>query len=369
MKVGIITFSRADNYGAMLQCYALFQFLKAKGYNVEIIDYRDRYIEHNYRGIPNLRKNMYIWLKECIKRLVDIKDRNKRQKTFDEMRKLLIFSSSFSKKKLRKGLGQYSAIIVGSDQVWNPKITKKLNDVYFLNFKGDFRKIAYAVSLGSVNQKEYKENYFITQIKSFNNLSFREQDAVDFINNNYSLTSKCCVDPVFLLSVNQWQKFSESSKIKMDKPYILLYFLEKNPDIIKIAEDLSQKYDVQILCCNKNKGENNNIIWINNIGPIEFVRLVKDAEIVVTSSFHATAFSVIFQKKLFMMLHSKTGSRVKTLATHAGIQEWIFDSYQDYIDKRKIDEFVEYDLENLKEQIQNSKEYLMNVLNYDVEKE
>ena len=362
MKIGIMTFQKADNYGAMLQCYALFHYLKKDGINVEVIDYRNKYIERNYRGMPNIRKNLYVWIKEAGKRILDRKDRKDRQKCFDEMRIMLSLSNTLYKHDIKKGLYNYDMIITGSDQVWNPKVTGGLDDIYFLNFAGEFEKIAYAVSLGNVNQDEYKTDFFSKQIRDFKGLSFRERDAVEFITNQYNIYAKHCVDPVFLLRREQWEKFSELSSVTINEPYLLVYFLENNPDIIRMAELLSRRYGLKIICCNKNKGVEESVTWINSIGPIDFVKLIKQAKIVITSSFHATAFSVIFQKKVFMLLHSNTGSRVKTLAKIVGIEKQIFESYEDFEWRGVVNETISFDLVSLDKHVCSSKNYIDKVI-------
>lgn len=362
IKVGIITFQRADNYGAMLQCYALYRVLKDYGLNVEVVDYRNKYIERCYTGVPNIRKNIFLWGSSCLKRLVNYSSIKAKHNTFDEMRKMIRFSKPYTYKEIKKYGLSYDLIICGSDQIWNPDITNGLDDIYFLNFPGDFRKCAYAVSLGNINQSLYRTEAFVNKINSIPFLSLREDNACEFIGKLVDINVQCCLDPALLLQSEAWHGLTTNIKFSVLSEYILLYYLDENDDLLKIAKYISEKLNIPIVCCNKESGNDNRINWVKNIGPLEFVKLIENATVVVTSSFHATAFSAMFEKNIHIIPHPKTGDRVKSLATIFEINSRIYRNFNDFKDKYDIMDEINYNKDSYLKCINNSKRFLFNAI-------
>lgn len=330
MKVGIITFQNADNYGALLQCYGLFKYLSNQGYDVEVIDYNNPVISKGYIGLPPFQKNIIKWSKKTFDRFKNRNSIKERHSRFEDFRKLIVFSETKTKKQIQRGLSKYNVLITGSDQVWNPKITKGFDPIYFLDFPGAFYKCAYAVSLGNIAQKDYLEDKFLEYLRFFDKLSFREKDACEFVFDKFGIESEQTLDPTFLLKKEDWAQIANKGRRVINEPYLLLYYLDNNPELTLIAKDIAKQYNLKIICCNKTFKNDDQIIWVSSIGPQDFLRLILEANIVITSSFHASAFSVIFKKEFYTTLHKETGSRVKNLLHVCNMDSCIFEGFDDY---------------------------------------
>jgi len=358
VKVGIITFQRADNYGAVLQCYALYKIIDELGYDVEVIDYRNPNIERDYTGVPQWRINFIKWIFRAGCRILY----RKRHKLFDDFRKEIRFSDSCYEKDIMKNGLSYDIIIVGSDQMWNPLIAKELNNVYLLDFPGNFIKCAYAVSLGNADNDVFKTKKFIDKVRRFHELSFREQSGVDLVSKMVEVEVRCCLDPTFLISKMQWDEIADNTDINIGENYILFYQAENNSDLVKIAGFIADKLKLPIIGCTQYPPKARKIRWIKEIGPKEFINLIRGADIVVTSSFHASAFSVIYGKELYILLHKKTGGRLKSLADLCEINSRIYSSYKDFIDRYDPEEKIKYKYDYLQEKRIESMEFLHKVL-------
>jgi len=261
-------------------------------------------------------------------------------------------------------------IIVGSDQVWNSNITKQyLKDYLLEGIK--CRKIAYAASLGSNDINEETKYLFKKLLSEFDFISLREEDSVSYLksicgdNNNYFT----CIDPVFLLNKNQWLDFTTKSKYDLqDNDYILIYMLEYNSNLIESAKILSKKYNMPIYSIEipfvRIKKELINIRKLHDIGPIDFVKLFKNAKYILTNSFHGIAFSLIFNKKFASFAHSTLNLRIENLLKLYGLKD------NQIINKNNIDiEDVFINCEKayknliIYDEIKKSEEYIINSIN------
>ena len=362
MKVGIITFQRADNYGAALQCYALYKSVESIGVDVEVVDYRCPYIERAYLGLPNLQKNLLAWSKKAFTRYKNYEHIKIKHRLFDKLRKKIKFSPEYTKKEIVKNGLDYDLIFTGSDQVWNPTVTNGFDDVYYLNFPGDFVKCSYAASLGNSNSREYQKEKFSALLKKLDMISVREQKASDLIYKIAKRKADVCVDPTLLLSKDEWAQLAAESHCGEGANYILLYYLDENKELIKIAQFIAEKYGAKVICCNKNPVSGQNIEWIGDLGPIDFLSLITNAAAVVSSSFHAAVFSVIFEKQLVATLHPEKGERTKTLAEICGFSSSIYKDYSDFVQRYNKNARVSYDYTSLHKAVEASKAFIKNAV-------
>ena len=340
MKIGIITFQNVENYGAVLQCRALYTYLVASGNDVQVIDYRCPVVESAYRIFPKFRKNIFILVRQYVEAIYNYRGLIKRKEKFQQ------FLDDFNKTppmvidEVCKTDFDYDLIIAGSDQIWNPNITGGFDKVYFLDFGGRFRRAGYAISLGNVNYPQFSNKQFDGLIKAFDNLSFREPDAADFVSSK--LRKKCpqVVDPTLLLTREQWDNIINGTIFSTPAKYILVYYViegQSAKEIIKIAEQLSKKYQMPILNINVGRGSNRFHKKVSNlvdVGPCEFVYLIKNASMVVTSSFHGTALSCIYQKDLSVVIPEERGSRVRAIADMFHLKDRVYSSCEDFIRRR-----------------------------------
>ena len=304
-KIAIITFHRANNFGAVLQAYALQSTINDLGHRNVIIDYRCNYVERLYRPFIVYDISLYGVLKSMIL-IVPLMVRNVRFSKFRK-EKLVSTSKEYSSLDIYEISDLYQIYITGSDMVWhwhNYNNVRVMDYNFFLSFVNDDRdRNSYAASFGTdeLPLDIYKE--CSQYLSRFKNISVREKSAQKIITNMLCRESTVCLDPVLLLEKRKWLKLIGKNKRK--KPYLVLYSIVKptNTSIIanKIADELGVEV-IQIMASASIKGIVNGRI-LNSQGPIQFLELIYYSEFVVTSSFHGTAFAVLFNKPFIVDLY------------------------------------------------------------------
>lgn len=336
-KIGILTFHRAYNYGASLQCYALEDVLKNKlSQNVEIIDYIDENVMSGYKYFSKNKLNLKNIMKGIIKYILFFRKDKIRYANFDKFftKEYNLSNRSFNNKMdLISHKVDYDILITGSDQVWNPKIVGELSDIYTLNF-GDKNivRISYAASVGDATQIERQKDIFKEKLSNLDYISVREEDAKNKLDIIIDKPIEVVLDPTLLLKKEEWNSLLSTDNTVKEK-FILAYVVEADEEYIKIVNDLSEKTGLKVIHFGKrNPGYKSVLKSAYTEGPLEFVNYIKNAEYVVATSFHATVFSVIFNKKFFIVPHRKTGARVTNLLDKLGIEGRTFSSYNEFKD-------------------------------------
>lgn len=349
MKIGILTFQRAINYGAVLQAWALQKALEMLGQDVEVINYKNNKMEA-YSGVFNMfgkRKS----IKNILSALKNTPIRFLRVSRYHRfIRKYLALSELVDKKNIQKLNNKYDAFITGSDQVWNDYLTD-FDDAYFLSFVEDSqKKNSYAASFGFSEFPDGTVREYGKRLKSFNKISVREQQGIQLVKEASGRDAVCCVDPTLLLDQKSWEKILVPSK--SNKKYILIYSLNPIKNLMKYVEELSSRYNLDILyiCM-----EWNNLFAYKNIphlkhlvtpSPERFVSLIHDAEYVLTNSFHGTVFSLIFHKKFYSETDygTKKNDRIENLLESLGLQQRIikaeYPNWEEEVDWDTVDEKI-----------------------------
>lgn len=300
IKVGIITFHNADNYGAVLQCYALQKFIQCidERNEVFVVDYKNKYIEKTYK-VFQMTSNFRFFVSQIVYLLQVI---HKRQKFHKFRKKYFNISSPFFK--------NFDIIVYGSDQIWNPSLINQ--DLVF--FGKDFfgKKIGYAVSDGGelvVDEKIRR------MINDFSEISCRELSLKERLDATIPEKEKCTVcDPVFLLKKEKWL---EIAKKPVEKNYILAYQISKNENFDREIEKIGAttgKEVIQIVYVKPIK----KLICRNQkikacLSPEEFIGYFAYADYIITTSFHGTAFSLIFNKPFNVLSFGKRSERIVDL--------------------------------------------------------
>jgi hypothetical protein len=294
-KIGLINFHRANNYGAVLQAYALSDIIKRLGYNPITIDYKNQSIEHRYALYYFKGRS----LKSVISGAITYHIRKKKKYKYEDFRSKFLtlyeVTDLFS-----MNCDIFSKFITGSDQVWNYKITL-FDKVYFLNFVYDHKKKnSYAASFGFDRiPDEYLDDYK-ELLSDFNHISVRETQGVNIIRDLIGREAEVSLDPTLLLSRDEWYKISHDYKNK--KNYVLIYELVASNSLIDFAVNLSKKINCEIVYINDTFRKRIKATYAAGIGPQEFLGLFKNAKYVVTNSFHGTAFSINFNIPFFIEL-------------------------------------------------------------------
>lgn len=285
MKCGIITFHRAVNYGAVLQAYALRQFIDSNyGVSCELIDYRCKSIEDMYTVKRNIANP-----KTVIKSIISGR---KRKKFESFIYKNIAISQSLDKTDLADVSDNYDVIITGSDQVWGKSRVGK-DETYFLDFVSNGeKKASYAASMGSGNiDDEYVERYRYL-LQDFNFISLREHEAAATISKLLNRETSVSIDPTLLLKRDEWEKVA-SGKFK-NKKYLLIYTLTESKSIIEHAKKVAKQYGLQIYNISDSYHSVKGIKNLRYLSPEDWVDAFLNASYVITNSFHGTAFSVNF---------------------------------------------------------------------------
>ena len=297
MRIGIITMI-SDNYGNRLQNYALQEVLKYLGNSVETLN---NPWEKEYKPFLGF---ICFYLKKIAFTITKRPQRFKRKLGFVDFNRKYIHFSKFwlnKEKDKIKANKYYDLFICGSDQIWNSE-AKEIDGKYFANFADPLKRTSYAASFGLNKIMEERKDEFKQYLLGMNYISVREQSAVRIVEDLILQIPDYHIDPTLLLTSNEWNKLANmytSSK----KKYIFCYFLGKpTENLYSRLQDYAENNGLDIASIwNIENGTH------NYVEPSEFLSLIKNAEFVLTDSFHGTAFSIIYHKPFFTF--SRNGVR------------------------------------------------------------
>lgn len=320
-RIGVLTFVNADNFGAILQAYALSKYCSYLQFDVELINYRINATKTNYTN--------QIICKETILQKIQRRSRIlKNHHRSVQIRKFNRFRSEFLSIGDKQYNGDeefikfypdtYDYLICGSDQIWNTELSHE-SRTFYLGFKSKAKKIAYAGSYGHGNLSAIEQQYTKQYIPLLDAVSCREQESIREMKKICPNTDVTwVVDPVFLLDRKQWD---EIAYFPREKDYIFVYTMEDSRGMKKTIENVRNQYPHKKIisvvggCCRNPKKTKPK----KEIGPREFVGLIANADAVITNSFHAAAFSVIYGKLLYLVEHSTRNLRLENLMNVAGV--------------------------------------------------
>lgn len=364
-KVATVTFHRAQNFGSVLQTYALQQFVQwvgaARGEKIEycVVDVQPRMQAELYNiykkgfSITNFIKNSVAFL-YC-------KKLKTKQKKFQQFLSEYIHLSKEYKtvERLYENVPAYDYFISGSDQIWNVR-SCDFEDYFYLDFVKSAKKISYAASFGplKIDWSQYDADKYASLLKEYAYISTREEGSAE---NVLKLTEKqpeIHVDPTLLLDREEWRKIQSKSNYK-DGKYILMYCLEPTKEQLRIVKSISKKLRLPIVITRYNNKNDivNGFVKKYDAGPCDFLSLIDNAALVITSSFHGTAFSLIY-RKTFYVLHGKTDNRISDILEKTGLLERSIECIAD-VEKVNLQNINFFQAEEfLEEQKQRSRDYL-----------
>ena len=366
-RIAIITYSRAYNYGSALQTYALNHYLTMLGYDVKTIDYTTHSQQQLYtifepcKGFMSVVRNM--------QSLLHYNSLKSHKKKFDDFLMLhvpmtLPVSSSEDFSLLNS---QFDYFVSGSDQIWNVQCND-FDSNYMLSFVSDKQKcIAYAPSLGAGAKNPQTKEVLREYVKCYKAISARERTSIRIIEDATSRRVENVLDPVFLLDAGQWKKITRDSPINGE--YILGYFIGDVAGMRDFAACLSQESNCPVV-----------VIWksIRDIkygfktyyeaGPSEFISLIRGCRCVVTNSFHAVSFALIFEKTFWAFKPKQSADdRLTSILDLVNLSDRIVDVDKiPYIDKFSSIDYESIDRKNLNVMIKSSKDYLKYNVGYGI---
>lgn len=311
MKVGILTFHRAENFGALLQAYALNKYIDTEICESEIIDF-----------VPNnncSQRNIIVqWILHNGKKIITFPfTKNERTKSnkFRKFRKRLKTSKKTynGDVELYDYPPMYDVLISGSDQILNISLSG-YSKSYYLGFDYEMRKISYASSFGRTDLSNEVYKLIKTELSKFSYLSAREQTAANIISMEIDRSVELVVDPVFLLSKDEWRLIAPKNVV-LPSQYIFVYAMEKTEWFISAIESIKLIYNLPIISVYGGGGKADGLPKNIDLtcGPTEFLNYINNAEIVVTNSFHGTALSIVFGKKFICASHSSLNARLENI--------------------------------------------------------
>lgn len=296
MRIGILTFHDADNYGAVLQCFALQEVLSSMGHSVDIINYKQSHVIDVYKSKITLNvKDFKLFslsnIRSLVRKCLNMNSNRKKHSLFNSFRiKYLHLTQPQTPTTIPT---DYDAYFVGSDQVWSYSCCGGIDPIYWGNFnrKATSKLVGYAISgngdfLSHLNNNEIQE-----KASAFDSLSFRESHLSKIVKSATGQQYKVVLDPTLLTQESTWDSLIDSNW-KKRKKYVVIYQARtnrNNPDLIK---NKAEKYAIEHGCDIIN-------LSLGEYGIVDFLSSIKYADSVFTSSFHATVFSVIFGTPFF----------------------------------------------------------------------
>ena len=358
MKIGILTFHRAHNYGAVLQCFAMQEYLKSLGHQVSVIDYQPWYLINQY-----VKNSLRLWIsrgffssvKKLLKEIKIHKTRIKRYNGFDQFITSYLNLSQYSPKT---ELQEYDIVFIGSDQVWDKDICGGKYDLVYFGEKIKCKVVPYAVSNKLTHLEVEDISFFKDKLSQFNYIGVREKKLQELLQPLTDTQIVHTVDPTLLAGSLLSQKIENKRLIK--EKYILIYEVVEHKEVINLACKFAKKNGYKVVMLSAYLTDKYLNLRDQEASPSDFVNYIRHAEYVFTSSFHGTALSIIFKKKFYSFRqHTTSDERIESLLNLLGLQDRFLEM------KGEIKDFeISYDLVNkkLSNNIETSKTFINNVL-------
>lgn len=374
-KVGLITYHAAQNNGSFLQAYALEKKIsKIEGYSCEIINFYSYEQEELYSVMKknNSLRNIIKNLVACI----NYKNLKKRHEDFEMIvsNKMNLSPRCYkSLSELSEVENNYDIFVSGSDQIWNVDAWD-YNDAYFLSFVKNKPKISYASSFGgnieSEKVKGYSENVkrFLNE---YDSIAVREIKGKKYAESLINKNVEVVLDPTFLLEKDDYEEICSEPLVEGE--YIFFYSIDYNETALKIVKKFAKEKNLPVIVIYSGDNKSYRTLkygfkMLKEAAPNHFLSLIKNAKYVLSTSFHGTVFSIIYEKQFFTIRGTENGKinnddRLTTILTTLNLID------RQLSEKSTKDEYnlpnIDYKIVNkkLKEVKKSSIDYLTNALN------
>lgn len=348
MKIEILTIHRLNNFGSAFQAMALFECIRDMGHDVELLDYHPSY----YKGNK---------IRNHIGRIIFRKKMRKRELKFDrfiETNAKLSAIRFVSLKELQKQHPNVDLYIAGGDQLWNYNHICGNDDAYKLTFWNG-RKMSYGTSLGGKEFDPIQIKDLKLKLKEFQSLSLREASSVSLLH-DYGINATWVVDPVLLLPFRRYEELL-IQPMEQEK-YVFVYLVAPSKLLDYAVEYLSGTKGLKVIVYSGFGHKCKCDLQIRDLGPEEVLGYIRNAEFVLSSSFHATLFAIMFQKKFGVILPGEeTNERIYDLLSWTNLTKGIIKKEKDIKELVDTTHFYISELDGImEERIRRSKEYLIN---------
>ncbi len=297
MKICTITCSNTDNHGARLQTYALAKYLQEQGNDVSVIDYRPPYMDPSFRVFYWPGLSIKEWAKLFLRFPQRIRSKKRHENFVAFSNKYIPFTEKVyrSIQDLRQDPPGADVYIAGSDQIWNTFFPNGTDPAFYLDFgHKTIRRESYAASFATTGLRSGTEDFVRTNLSRFDKVSVREDSGLTILKQLGINDGVRDDDPVFLLSAEKWMELADGTG--NGEHYLLVYDFFSDPALKQKAKHIARSQNLQIFSISPFKqhyADKNFTI----AGPESFLSLIKNADFVVTNSFHAIAFCAIFQRE------------------------------------------------------------------------
>lgn len=334
MNVKIITRHAVANYGSVLQAYALQKAIEKIGHKAEIINYI-RLDEQGKNIVDTMLKRNSKWNKNIflrtIYKILQMPVYNKSYLKFEKFRKCLLNETEriYSNSEELKELPEADVYCTGSDQVWGKIGNVDFDENYFLDFVPKGKKcISYAASFGKSELSDELLDNLSKLLAKYSHITVRENSAKKILEDK-KIFSEQVLDPTLLLSKDEWKEII-NDEVK-EKDYVLIYQLHRDKKLEKYAEEFARRTNKKLIRISISwlyVFKSGKLSYMPSIN--KFLEYFKNCEYVITDSFHATVFSIIFNKKFIDILPNKTGTRIVSILQLLGLENRIVKNYNDF---------------------------------------
>ena len=344
MKIGILTFHDGINHGAYLQCYGLYKTIENMRHDVKIINYKN--FKHWWKEY-----RCFLWTKNPRILYANIR---KIFKFKVEQRKLSKTSFTFSCEKVNKE--EFDIIVVGSDIIWNYKNPLfGFDPIYFGNFLNAKKIISYAGSFGDIDMNDSLPNEAINGLKKFSKISVRDDNSLKILSKIINKPIKLVIDPTFLYD------YTKEEKKCIYKNFILIYAYQINLDQVKQVKEFAKKKNLNTIAIAYNQPWcDRNII---SLSPFEWLGYFRQADYIITSTFHGTIFSIKYNKKFVTIPNIHIDNKLRYIMEITELKKRILQNQNNIEKLLSLD--IDYKIVNkkLSQFILESKNYLKESLN------
>lgn len=328
MKIDLITLHNVKNYGSALQTYATQTIFQNMGLDVEVINYYrkdlidENIVENRINTSSVFSKNTFTKFLGKIFLEPSVKIQCEKFNDFLTKRINLTEKKYYSNEELKENMPEADIYCTGSDQVWNSDWNNGIEKPFFLDFvSDDKKKISYASSFGKEALDDTEIEITKEMLKKYKNISVREKSAKKIIEETLGIKDvEHVLDPTLLLNRYEWEKLK--TDIKHKGKYILVYQLNsKNPEFDKYVKELSKYKKIPLIRISNvsyQKFKYGKFVYCPTVE--EFISYFMNAEYIVTDSFHATAYSINFNKKFLCIFPKKFSTRLQSILDLTNLQ-------------------------------------------------
>lgn len=361
-KVCIVTFFK-HNFGAFLQAYALQRMLGLLHADAELLDY-DYARDRTFLGVPfSTARRPLVFSKSVLYRLMRRRVRKETDAIFRECAERLIPQTRYYRtyKDVKATPPDADVYLVGSDQVWNPEMAPQGFLSRLLDFAPEESRVlaSYAASIGKNTLSDHDKKMFMEKLARFDALSVREASSAALLD---GLTDKPVLihkDPTLLLTSDEWDEFARN--VPFRKPYLFLYLVQNDFSLVSKAVHLAKDNGWGIVDCHSSANYSlpGSLNGNGLLSPPEFVGAIREAEYVVTNSFHCLVFSTHYRKRAFVKFPPRLSGRLRELVEACGLRRLTQDRL---VESTELEDIYARIPAHLASEREKAKKYLENLL-------